>query len=137
VSGASKTGEDALAVVLDLAGLAVHQALGADHLAAEGLADGLMAQANSKDGHFAGHVADQRNQNAGLAGRARAGREQNALGLERLDLFDGQFVVAMDLDLGAQFSQVLHKVVGKRIVVVEDENHGEFQCSAPLRWRGV
>jgi hypothetical protein len=38
----------------------------------------------------------------------------------------------MDLDLGAQFPKVLDKVVGKRIVVVENKNHGELQCSA---WR--
>ena len=44
-------------------------------------------------------------------------------GLERLNLLDGQLVVAIDLDLRAQFAQVLDKVVGERIVVVEDENH--------------
>jgi hypothetical protein len=36
----------------------------------------------------------------------------------------------MDLDLGAQFPQVLDKVVGEGVVVVEDKDHGEVQCSA-------
>jgi hypothetical protein len=31
----------------------------------------------------------------------------------------------MDLDLGTQFSQVLDKVVSKRIVVIENEDHDE------------
>ena len=71
-----QAGEDALAVVLDRAGLAVHELLRAHHVATEGLADGLMAQADAKDGRFAGHVTDERNQDAGLdaacRGRARA-----------------------------------------------------------------
>jgi hypothetical protein len=49
------------AVVLDLAGFAVHQVVGADYMAAEGFADGLMAEADAEDGGFAGHVADERN----------------------------------------------------------------------------
>ena len=60
----------------------------------------------------------------GLARRARSRRQQNALGLQRLDLFHRQLVVAADLDLGAQLAQVLDKVVGERIVVVEDKDHG-------------
>jgi len=31
-------------------------------------------------------------------------------------------IVAADLDLGAQFSEVLDEVVGKGIIVVEDED---------------
>ena len=112
----------------DRAGFAVHQVAGADDLAAEGLADGLMAEADSQDRRLAGHAADQRNQNAGLAGRAGARREQDALGPERLDLIDGQLVVAIDLDLRAQLTQVLDKVVGEGIVVVEDEDHYVVKC---------
>jgi hypothetical protein len=73
-------------------------------------------------------VADERNQDAGLARRAGAGREQDALGLAAPRPLHGQLVVAIDLDLRAQLSQVLDKVVGERIVVVEDEDHGELQC---------
>jgi len=122
--------EDALAVMIDRAGLAVHQVRGADHLAAEGLADGLMAEADAEDGDFAGHVTDERHQNAGLARRAGTGREQDAVGAECFDLLNGQLVVAMDFHLGTQFSKVLDEVVGKGIVVVENEYHDVFQCTA-------
>src|ERR1700744_1971555 len=47
--GGLQSGEDALALVMDLAGLAVHQRLGVDHLAAIGLADRLVAQADAED----------------------------------------------------------------------------------------
>ena len=126
-----QAGEDALAVVRDGAGFAVHEVLGADDLAAEGLADGLVAEADAEDGDFAGHVPDERHEDAGFAGRAGAGREQNAFGLECLDLFDGQLVVAADFDLCTQLAEVLDEVVGEGVVVVEDEDHGEVQCSAP------
>jgi hypothetical protein len=38
-------------------------------------------------------------------------------------LFNGHFVIAANFDLSTKFAQVLDKVVGKRIVVVEDEDH--------------
>jgi hypothetical protein len=44
--------------------------------------------------------------------------------MHRLDLADGHFVIAPNLDLRAQFAQVLDEVVSKRIVIVEDEDHG-------------
>ena len=50
VSGRGQAGEDSLAVVRDGAGFAVHEVLGADDLAAEGFADGLVAEADAEDG---------------------------------------------------------------------------------------
>ena len=41
--------EDGPAVVLDFAGLAVHQLRGANDIAAEGRSDGLMAEADAED----------------------------------------------------------------------------------------
>ena len=42
-------GEDALAGMMDRRGLAVHQAVGADDIAAVDLADGLVAEADAED----------------------------------------------------------------------------------------
>ncbi len=50
--------------------------------------------------------------------------------MQRFNLFHRQLVVAAHHDLRAQFAQVLDQVVGERIVVVEDKDHGEFQCIA-------
>ena len=57
--------------------------------------------------------------------------------MQRLNLLHCQIVIAAHNNLRAQFAQVLDKVVGKRIVVVEDEDHGEFQCSARRDGQGV
>jgi hypothetical protein len=46
-------------------------------------------------------------------------------------------VVADDLDFGAQFSQVLNKVIGERIVVIDDQNHTEpFRRKPKEDYRG-
>ena len=50
--------EDRPAVVLDLGRLSVHQALRADHVAAEGLADALVTQAHAQDRHGPGQALD-------------------------------------------------------------------------------
>ena len=44
------------------------------------------------------------------------------------DRVDRRRVVAHDRDVGAQLAEVLHEVVGERIVVVEDENHSNLNC---------
>src|SRR5690606_39403450 len=54
------------AAMRDRRGLAVHHGFCPDHLAAEGLADGLVAQADAENGAFAGKVADRRYRDAGL-----------------------------------------------------------------------
>src|SRR5690348_7616131 len=50
--------ENGLAIVMDAAGFAVHQRGGAHHLAAESIANGLMAKANAKNRDFARELAD-------------------------------------------------------------------------------
>ena len=45
--------KNGFAIVMDAAGFAVHQRRGAYHLAAERVANGLMAEANAKDRDFA------------------------------------------------------------------------------------
>ena len=44
-------------------------------------------------------------------------------GFERRDLVERHLVVAANERLRAQLAEVLHEVVGKRIVVVDDQNH--------------
>lgn len=106
---------------MDRAGLAVHHLAGANHITAKGLTDGLVAQADAEDRQLAGEVQDGLDGDPGLARRARARGDDDALGLEGFDLGDGHFIVANDLDLGAQLAQVLDDVVGKGVVVVDHQ----------------
>ena len=52
------------------------------------------------------------------------GEMHNPLRRQRFDFFQRDLVVAANLHLRAQFSQQLHQVVSKRIVVVENKDHG-------------
>jgi hypothetical protein len=117
--------EHAFVFVEHRAGLAVHDLAGADYIAAKGLADGLMAQAHAQNRQLAGEVLDDVNRDAGFGRGARAGRNDDALGVEGFDFGNGEFIVAHDFDLGAQLTKVLHNVVGKRVVVIDHQQHGE------------
>ena len=60
-------------LVEDGRSFAVHEAAGADDMAAEIVADGLVAEADAEEGFFARKGADDVERHAGLGGRARAG----------------------------------------------------------------
>jgi hypothetical protein len=68
-------------------------------------------------------MADQFDADAGFLRSTGSGRNHDALGMHRLNLLNGHFVVTANFDLRAQFAQVLDEVVSERIVVVEDEDH--------------
>ena len=63
------------------ADLAVHRRRRADDLAAERLADRLMAEADAEDRELAGGGGDQVEADAGLVRRARAGGQHDRFGL--------------------------------------------------------
>lgn len=82
----------------------------------------LHPEADPEDGDAGlGAVPDHLDADAGLFGRAGAGRQQYAveavLCVQRRHL-----VVAQDLALGAQLVQVLDQVEDEAVVVVDDEN---------------
>ena len=69
--------EDAAAVVLDQAGFAVHEAGGADDVAAEDGADGLVAEADAELGDNGAEVANDLHGDAGFLGSAGTGRDDD------------------------------------------------------------
>src|SRR5579863_6981235 len=104
----------------------MHQVRSAYDLAAESCADGLMSQAHAEDGYFAGEVPDEINADAGILRRAWSGRDHNALGLHIFDVSNRDLVVAANLVLRPEFSEILDEVVSKGIVIIENENHGRL-----------
>ena len=113
-------------VVVDLIGLAVHEPSGADDLRPEGLADRLVAQADAQQRNPPGKALDARHGNARLVGSARAGRDDQMRRLSGFDFVERDLVVAVDLQIERRidFAQPLHEVVGERIVIVDQQNHG-------------
>lgn len=115
--------EEVFVVVPDGGRFAVHHAVVDNDVAAEGVADALVAQADAEDGDFAGEVFDDVVGEAGFARGAGAGGDENAVGVEFFDAGEGDLVVAVDLHGNVHFAQVLDEVVGERIVVIEHEHH--------------
>ena len=59
-----------------------------------------------------------------LARRAGTGRDEDALRLQCLHLFERDLVVTMHLHGHVFLAEILHEVKRKRIVVVDDKEHG-------------
>src|SRR5579871_370370 len=68
-------------------------------------------------------MADQIDTDAGLLGCAGPRGNQNPIGIQALDFFWSYLIVTANLDLYAQFTEILDEVIGKRIVVIQDEDH--------------
>ena len=132
--------ENGSAVVNDLGGFTVHQRGSRNHLASEYFADRLMAKAYPQDGNLATEVPNRFEENSGVFGAAGAGRQDQRLGPERLNLLNGDLIIAAHLKLRAQFAKNLDEVVGERIVVIEYEDHISDRSLTvaalilPLRW---
>src|SRR6202049_2669499 len=91
--------KNGFAVVMDSAGFAVHQRRSAYHIASERVANGLMAEANSKDGDLPGELADDVYANTRILWFAGPGRDHDPLRLSVRDFVDGDLVVAPNFEL--------------------------------------
>src|SRR5712692_9418732 len=110
-------------VVTDARGLAVHHLPRAHHFPAESLPDRLVSQADAEDRHPAGEAGDELEAHPGLVRRAWTGGDDDVRRLYCLYLLNRNFIISENRDLGAELAQVLHQVVGERIVVVEHHDH--------------
>src|SRR5260370_11479817 len=111
---------------MDLARFAVKKFRSAEDFAAEGGANGLVAEAHAEDGKFSGQALDEFHGNAGLLRRARAWGNHDAFRISPDNLFDGNLVVAMHLDAATQLAEILREVVGKGIVVIDTRTIAAF-----------
>jgi hypothetical protein len=118
--------EHADVMVVNLGGLAVHDLLGMDDVAAEGVTDALMAKADTEDRIAAGELHDRLDRDAGFPRGAGARRNHDLVRRQALDVFDRDLVVTHDRHVRSQFAEILHQVVGERIVIVD---HYQFDCA--------
>ncbi len=115
--------EEVAAIVVDGRGFAVHEAVGADDVAAEDVAHTLVAEADAEGGDGGAEGFDDVVGQAGLAGRTGAGRDDDAGRGEGADLVEGDLVVAENFHVHAQLTEILHEVVREAVVIVDDQQH--------------
>src|SRR5688572_6916061 len=102
---------------------AVHQTWRSDNLAAEDLPDCLMAQANPENRNRLVEALNHLLGDSCIVWRARSGRNDNMRRVQAFDFFERHAIVAEHAQLMSHLTEILHEVVGKRIVVVDDEDH--------------
>jgi hypothetical protein len=103
--------------------LAMHERPGPHHLAAKGKPHGLVPQANPQQGNPAGKMLDHRHGDPGFARTARPRRNDQIVGRQTFDLGQGDLVIAKHFDLLTQDPEILDQVIGKRIIVVDHQQH--------------
>ena len=116
--------EHAFAAMAHLGQLAVHRHRRPHHVAAEHLADRLMAEADAEHRNGRRGLRDEVEADAGLVGGARPRRQHDGVGIGGHDFGGGDLVVAMDGDLGAQLAEIVDEVEGEAVVVVDEDDHG-------------
>jgi len=114
-----------LAVMLNLADLAMHDLSRPDDIAAKRRPDCLVPEADAKKRDLPRKMFDQIDADPSFLRRAGAGRDQDMIGLPLFNFFRSDLIVAAHLNLLPQFPDVLYEVVGEGIVIVEDKDHLE------------
>ena len=89
-----------------------------------------MPEANTKYRDFARECADAVDANACLGRGAGSGGDKDFLRRFLFNLSKGDSIIPMNLNLQARFdfAEALHKIVGKGIVVIDNNDHDRFRA---------
>ena len=120
---AGQSGKNAGGVVQHGRGLAVHESSGPHHHPPIDMSDALMTEAHAEHWQLRPDLGDDFVGDARFLGRAGPGRNDDGLGLQCLDGFQRDLVVALHNRFRAELTKVLDEVVGERIVVIDNEEH--------------
>src|SRR5260370_3197808 len=106
----------------DGAELAMHGLRRANDVAAEDLANRLMAKTDAEDRKIAG-AADEVEADAGAVGVARSWRDDDTLRPQGERRLDGHGVVALHHDLGTELAEIVAEVVDEAVVIIDEQKH--------------
>src|SRR4051794_35114557 len=87
--------------------------------------DRLVTKTDAEHGYLACQLLDHRDAYAGLSRGAWPRRDDNSFKVAqpRFDLVNSDLVVTNDFHLYSKFGDELVQVVGKRVVVIYEQNH--------------
>src|SRR6266849_550212 len=118
-----------LAVVKNLACFPVHERRGSNDSASEYFTDGLMAEANTEYRNRFMKAPDNIFGYSGICRCAGARRNDNSRGFQALYFFECDLVIPEYTQFFAKLAQVLHQVIGERVVIIDNENHISSNCA--------
>src|SRR6185503_10344694 len=85
--------------------------------------DALMPQTDPKYRHPPTELADNVIRKPGFLRRTRSRGNQYSLRLHRARLLHRQLIIPADFHFGIQFAEILHQVVGERVVIIDHQDH--------------
>lgn len=115
--------ENTHAVVVDVAGLSMHQALCVRDRSAKYFTDGLMTQTDPKDGRVVSERADYVARDTRVGRSPGTGRNQDSVRACLGYLLNGPFIIANDLQIIRSPGHQVDQIPGKAVVIVDDEDH--------------
>src|SRR5688572_6558646 len=92
-----------------------------------------MAETNAENRLLRPKPANEFVANARVLGPARARRDTDPLRVQGFEFGDGGFVVPFHGHVATEHAEVLDEIVGKRIVVIDDQQHAAYSSVARLR----
>src|SRR3984893_7213190 len=133
---AIEAAKNRFALVFNRCELAMHGFWRADDLAAKGLADRLMAEADPENWDDGPRVLDKFEADPGVARPAGAGRQHDRVGRRRHDFANAHFVIAKHRDVRAERAQAMHQVPGETVVIVDQRygGHARSLSSGRMFW---
>src|SRR6478672_12677623 len=113
--------KNARAVVRNYRRFPVHQFRGTRNFAAENFADTLVTEANAEQWNLRSEFTNDVATNSRVARPARSGRDADAFRTKLSNVSRARLVVAFHQNVRAQLTENLREVVGKRIVIIDQE----------------
>ncbi len=102
----------------------MHRPRRADHFAAANFRDALVPEANPEDWPLAAQVPHDLIADPRLARGARSRRDADAGRAHFLNPGDGNLIVSPNDRFDPELAEILHEIVGERIVVIDDQQLG-------------
>lgn len=125
VKGRWQPGEDALPFMKDGGDFAVARFGRADNLPAKGLPHGLKPQADTEQGDIRRRTGgDEAEADAGMVRIGRAGGNDDSLWFQIERSLNTQRIVAVNDDILPQIPHILDEIVGERVIIIYQQDHG-------------
>lgn len=121
--GIRQTAVEKIISVADAARLPVKQLFRSHHPTPECLTDRLVPETDSEDRNSPSISLDEIERDARLVRCAGARRENDMRWSQCCHSLNADLIVAHGVRLGSKLAEILHEVVDKTVVVVDDENH--------------
>src|SRR5258708_5727097 len=124
-----QTAEDAVSFMYNGGGFPVHKPVGPDDFASENVSNALVPQTNAENRRGGAEPKNQVIADTGIKRRPRSRRDTDSVRMHLANLIQSNLVVAFNDEIRSELAKILDQVVGKGIVIVDDQHHMAWALS--------